>query len=56
MPGVHPVAILSLMFCASVLMCVEDASWDHIVEVYSSMVFVMVMYRFLLFPPRGQCE
>ena len=34
---VHPVAILSAVFCVicSLLMCVSDASGDHMVETYS---------------------
>ena len=43
---VHPVAILSAVFCVicSLLMFVSDASGDHIVETYSSMGLVMVLY------------
>ena len=43
---VHPVAILSVVFCVicSLLMFVSDASGDHLVETYSSMGFVMVLY------------
>ena len=42
---VHPVAILSAVFCVicSVLMFVSDASGDHIVETYSSMGLVMAL-------------
>ena len=54
---VHPVAILSVMFCfiCSLLMFVSDASGDHMVETYSSMGLVMALYVamivFVLFPP-----
>ena len=43
---VHPVAILSALFCVicSVLMFVSDASGDHMVETYSSMGLVMALY------------
>ena len=43
---VHPVAILSAVFCVicSFLMCVSDASGDHMVETYSSIGFVMALY------------
>ena len=43
---VHPVAILSAVFCVicSLLMCVSDASGDHMVETYSSMGLVMALY------------
>ena len=43
---VHPIAILSAVFCVicSLLMFVSDASGDHIVETYSSMGLVMVLY------------
>ena len=43
---VHPVAILLAVFCVicSLLMFVSDASGDHIVETYSSMGLVMVLY------------
>ena len=43
---VHPVAILSAVFCVicSVLMFVSDASGDHMVETYSSMGLVMDLY------------
>ena len=39
---VHPVAILSAVFCVicSLLMFVSDASGDHMVETYSSMVLL----------------
>ena len=50
---VHPVAILSAVFCVicSLLMFVSVASGDHMVETYSSMGLVMDLYvRFLLFP------
>ena len=42
---VHPVAILSAVFCVicSVLMFVSDAIGDHIVETYSSMGLVMAL-------------
>ena len=52
---VHPVAILSAVVCVicSLLMFVSDASGDHMVETYSSMCYVIVLYvaSFLLFPP-----
>ena len=43
---VHPVAILSAVFCVicSLLMFVSDASGDHMVETYSSMGHVMALY------------
>ena len=43
---VHPVAILSAVFCVicSLLMFVSDASGDHMVETYSSMGLVMALY------------
>ena len=43
---VHPVAILSPMFCVicGMLMFVFDASGDHMVETYSSMGVVMALY------------
>ena len=43
---VHPVAILSSMFCVicSLLIFVSDASGDHMVETYSSMGLVMALY------------
>ena len=43
---VHPVAILSAVFCVicSLLMFVSHASGDHIVETYSSMGLVMALY------------
>ena len=43
---VHPVAILSAVFCVicSLLMFVSDASGDHMVETYSSMGLVMSLY------------
>ena len=45
---VHPVAILSAVFCVicscSLLMFVSDARDDHIVETYSSMGLVMALY------------
>ena len=42
---VHPVAILSAVFCVicSLLMCVSDASVDHMVETYSSMALHVAM-------------
>ena len=41
-----PVAILSAVFCVicSLLMFVSDARGDHMVEMYSSMCFVMALY------------
>ena len=43
---VHPVAILSAVFCAicSLFMFVSNASGDHMVETYSSMGRVMALY------------
>ena len=43
---VHPVAILSAVFCVicSLLMFVSDASGDHMVETYSSMGLVLALY------------
>ena len=43
---VHPVAILSAVFCVicSLLMFVYDATGDHMVEPYSSMGLVMALY------------
>ena len=43
---VHPVAILSVVFCGicSLLMFVSDASGDHVVETYSSVGIVMALY------------
>ena len=43
---VHSVSILSAVFCVicSLLMCVSDASGDHMVETYSSMGLVMLLY------------
>ena len=43
---VHPVAILSAVFCVicSLLMCVSDAIGDHMVEAYSSIGLVMALY------------
>ena len=43
---VHPVAILSAVFCVifNLLMFVSDASGDHMVETYSSMALVMDWY------------
>ena len=42
---VHPVAILSAVFCVcSLLIFVSDASGDHMVETYSSMGLVMALY------------
>ena len=43
---VHPVAILSAVFCVicSLLMFVSDASGDHMVETYSSMGLVMAFH------------
>ena len=44
--GVHPVIILSAVFCVicSLLMFMSDASGDHVVEAYSSMGLVMTLY------------
>ena len=46
MSVVHPDAILSAVFCliCSLVMFVSDASGDHMVETYSSMGLVMVLY------------
>ena len=43
---VHPVAILSAVFCVirSLVMFVSDAIGDHMVETYSSMGLVMAFY------------
>ena len=43
---VHPAAILSVVFCVicSLLVIVSDASGDHMVEMYSSMGFVIALY------------
>ena len=43
---VHPVAILSAVFCVicSLLMFVSDASGDHMVKTYSSMGLVMALH------------
>ena len=43
---VHPVSILSAVFCVScsLLMFVSDASGDHMVETYSSMGLAMALY------------
>ena len=43
---VHPVAILSAVFCVicSLLMFVSDSSGDHMVETYSSIGLVMSVY------------
>ena len=43
---VHPVAILSAVLCVicGLLMCVSDASGDHMVKTYSSMGLVMALY------------
>ena len=43
---VHPVAILSTVFCVicSLLMFVSDASGDHMVETYSSMGLIVALY------------
>ena len=43
---VHPVAILSAVFCVicSLVMFVSDAIGDHMVEAYSSMGLVMALY------------
>ena len=43
---VHPVAILSAVFCVicSLLMFMSDASGDHMVETYSRMGLVMALY------------
>ena len=46
MSVVHPVAILSTVFCVicSLLMFVSDAIGDHMVETYSNMGLVMALY------------
>ena len=57
MSVVHPVAILSVVFCVfcSLLMFVSDASGDHMVETYSNMGLVMALYVAMIvsfcFPP-----
>ena len=45
-PCVHPVAILSAVFCiiCSLSMLVSDALGDHMVEAYSSTGLVMALY------------
>ena len=56
---VHPVAIMSAVFCVicicSLLMFVTDASGDHMVETYSGMGLLMVLYVAMIvsfcFPP-----
>ena len=51
---VHPVAILSAVFCVicSLLMFVSDAIGDHMVETYGFCYgFVCCEDRFLLIPP-----
>ena len=52
-PAVHPVAILSAVFCviSSLLMFVSDASGDHMVETYSSMGLVMALYVAMIVSP-----
>ena len=47
---VHPVAILSAVFCVicSLLMFVSDARGDHMVETYSSMGLVMALYAAMI--------
>ena len=49
---VHPVAILSAVFCVicSLLMFVSDAIGDHMVETYSSMGLVIALYVERIFP------
>ena len=46
MSVVHPVAILSAVFCViySLLMFLSDASGEHMVETYSSMGLVLALY------------
>ena len=46
MSVVHPVAILSAVFCVicSLLMFLSDAIGDHMVQTYSSMGLVMALY------------
>ena len=46
MSVVHPVAVLSAVFCVicSLLMFVSDAIGDNMVETYSSMGLVMALY------------
>ena len=48
---VHPVAILSAVFCVicSLLMFVSDVSGDHMVETYSSVGLVMALYVVSIF-------
>ena len=43
---IHPVAILGTVFCVicSLLMFVSDVSGDHMVETYSRLRLVMVLY------------
>ena len=49
---VHPVAILSVVFCVicSLLMFVSDASGDHMVKTYSSMGHVVLCMLRVSFP------
>ena len=49
---VHPVAILSAVFCVicSLFMFVSYASGDHMVGTYSSMGLVMALYVAISFP------
>ena len=49
---VHSVDILSALFCVicSLLMCVSDASVDHMVETYSSMGLVISLYVVSIIP------
>ena len=41
---VHPVAILSAVFCVICSLLMSDASGDHMVATYSSMGLVMALY------------
>ena len=60
--GVHPVAILSAVFCVicSLLMFVMDTNGNPIVEAYSNMDLVMGLYMIsiisLYFPHYGRSE
>ena len=49
---VHPVAILSAVFCVicSLLMFVSDASGDHMVETYLNMGLIIDLYVRVSFP------
>ena len=54
---VHPVAILSAVFCVicSLFMFVLDASGDHMVKMYSSIGLTMALYVANSFPLFSPC-